>query len=79
MTREPRKFPTGVWVFLFAALAGCIFGILYGVFNALVIAKSGIVIGEVARYTVGFGIAGVITGLVSGLIVTIVKKAKASR
>ena len=78
MSGEPRKFPQGLWVFLIAALAGCVFGILFGVFNVLVVTKSSDVFVDIARYALGFGIGGIVTGLISGLIVTIVKKSRAS-
>ncbi len=78
MTREPRKFPQGLWVFLFAALAGCVFGLLYGLISAFVITKTSDVLGEIGKYALGFGLGGIATGLVAGLIVTFVKKSKTS-
>jgi uncharacterized membrane protein YjjP (DUF1212 family) len=78
MSREPRKFPQGLWVFLIAALAGCVIGLLYGTISALVITKSSNALGEIAGYSLGFGTGGIVTGLIAGLIVTSVNKSRAS-
>jgi len=69
MTGEKRSYPRWIWVFLITALAGCLFGMAFGLYNALVVINSVNVPGTVARYTVGFGLAGVVTGLVAGLVV----------
>jgi hypothetical protein len=75
MTGEKRSYPRWIWVFLITALVGCLFGMAYGLYNALEVIHSSDVPGTVARYTVGFGLAGVVTGLAAGLVVrTAVRK-----
>ena len=78
MTDKPKKVPAGLWVFFFSVSGGLVIGALYGLFTSLGSEGSLSVIHEVGRYAAGFGVAGIVCGVLGGLIVTMLTKNRPS-